>query len=117
VEPDKGYIQTDPLAGKIERPQPILRGRDARMSEELMDMLISECFEKATYNRKNRTDKPSVHLRNVGFTEQFGRRLWLLRSTGARPIELRKPPTMHPRDETLRRRRSNGIIMALAKSL
>ncbi|WP_373650311.1 hypothetical protein [Schlesneria sp. DSM 10557] len=44
----KGFIQTDPLTGRIERPPPILRGRDARMSEELMDLLISECFVKAT---------------------------------------------------------------------
>lgn len=85
----KGFIATNPLAGKIERPQPILRGRDARMSEELMDLLISECFEKATYHRKVRTDKPAVHLRKVGFCEPFGKYLWLLRVTGARPGELR----------------------------
>jgi hypothetical protein len=85
----KGFIRTDPLVGRIERPQPILRGRDARMSEELMDLLIAECFEKATYHRKVRTDKPAVHLRKVGFCEPFGRYLWLLRVTGARPIELR----------------------------
>ncbi|MBP3955355.1 hypothetical protein J8F10_08690 [Gemmata sp. G18] len=86
----KGFILTNPLAGKIERPVPLLRGREARLSDGLMDILISECFERATYNRKNRTGTPAVHLRNVGFTEQFGRLLWLLRSTGARPIELRK---------------------------
>jgi len=85
----KGFIQNDPLTGKIERPQPILRGRDARMSEELMDLLIDECFAKATYNRKNRTDTPAVHLRSVGFCEPFGNFLWLLRLTGARPVELR----------------------------
>jgi hypothetical protein len=54
-----------------------------------MDLLIGECFAKATYHRQNRTDKPAVHLRSVGFTESFGRFLWLLRVTGARPIELR----------------------------
>jgi integrase len=86
----KGFILTNPLAGKIERPVPLLRGREARLSDGLMDVLIAECFERATYNRRNRTGTPAVHLRNVGFTEQFGRLLWLLRSTGARPIELRK---------------------------
>lgn len=85
----KGFIQTDPLSGRIERPQPILRGRDARMSEELMDLLVGECFEKATYHRKRRTDKPAVHLKSSGFTEMFGKFLWLLRLTGARPVELR----------------------------
>jgi integrase len=85
----KGFITTDPLTGRIERPVPILRGRDARMSEELMDLLIAECYEKATYNRLLRTDTPAVHRRKVGFCEQFGRYLWLLRVTGARPIELR----------------------------
>lgn len=85
----KGFITTDPLTGRIERPVPILRGRDARMSEGLMDLLIGECFERATYHRKVRTDKPAVHLRKVGFCETFGRYLWMLRLTGARPIELR----------------------------
>lgn len=85
----KGYIQTDPLTGRIERPQPILRGRDARMSEELMDLLIGECHAKATYNRKKKTDKPAIHHRKVGFSDLFGKFLWLLRVSGARPIELR----------------------------
>ncbi len=85
----KRLIQNDPLTGRIERPQPILRGRDARMSEELMDLLVGECFEKATYNRKVSTDKPAVHLRRVGFCEPFGKFLWLLRLTGARPVEIR----------------------------
>lgn len=85
----KGFIQNDPLTGRIERPQPILRGRDARLPDELMDLMIGACFEKATYNRRLRTDKPAVHRRNVGYCEPFGRFLWLLRQTGARPIELR----------------------------
>jgi integrase len=85
----KRLIESDPLAGRIERPQPILRGRDARMSEELMDVLIGECFAKATYNRTKGTDKPAVHVRNVGFCDTFGKLLWLLRLTGARPGELR----------------------------
>ncbi|HEX4611672.1 MAG TPA: hypothetical protein VH092_25980, partial [Urbifossiella sp.] len=85
----KGFILTNPLAGKIERPVPLLRGREARLSEGLMDVLIAECFVKATYHRKQRTDKPAVHRRNVGFCEPFGKFLWLLRLTGARPIELR----------------------------
>jgi len=54
----KGFIVNDPLSRKIERHQPILRGRDARLQEGLMDLLIGECFEKATYNRQNRTDTP-----------------------------------------------------------
>lgn len=91
----KGFITTDPLTGRIERPVPILRGRDARMSEELMDLLIGECFERATYHRKVRTDKPAVHRRKVGFCEQFGRWLWLLRVTGARPVELRNAEAYH----------------------
>jgi integrase len=85
----KGFIQNDPLTGRIERPQPILRGRDARMSEELMDLLIGECFAKATYHRKKRTNTPAVHHRKTGFSEKFGKFLWLLRLTGARPIEIR----------------------------
>jgi integrase len=85
----KRLIQTDPLAGRVERPQPILRGRDARMPEELMDLLVGECFAKATYHRTKRTGKPAVHLRNSGFSENFGKLLWLLRLTGARPGELR----------------------------
>lgn len=85
----KGFVQSNPLAGRIERPQPILRGREARMSEALMDLLIGECFEKATYHRKLRTDTPAVHRRKVGFCEPFGKYLWLLRITGARPGELR----------------------------
>jgi hypothetical protein len=81
----KGFIATDPLTGRIEQPQPILRGRDARMSEELMDLLIGECFAKATYHRKHRTDKPAVHLRSVGFCEPFGKLLSLLQITGPGP--------------------------------
>jgi integrase len=85
----KGFIQTDPLSGRIERPVPILRGREARMSEELMDLLVGACHEKATYHRKVGTNEPAVHRRKVGFCDQFGKFLWLLRLTGARPIELR----------------------------
>ena len=85
----KGFIQTDPLAGRIERPQPILRGRDARLPDELMDLMIAACFERATYHRTRRTDHPAVHRRTVGYCEPFGKFLWLLRTTGARPIELR----------------------------
>lgn len=55
-----------------------------------MDLLIGECFAKATYHRKVKTDRPAVHHRKVGFSELFGRLLWLLRLTGARPIELGK---------------------------
>lgn len=35
------------------------------------------------------TNEPAIHHRKVGFCDQFGRFLWLLRVTGARPIELR----------------------------
>jgi len=69
----KGFIVNDPLSRKIERHQPILRGRDARLQEGLMDLLIGECFEKATYNRQNRTDTPGGHLKSSGFTEKFGK--------------------------------------------
>ena len=85
----KGFIQTDPLTGKVERPRPLLRGRDARLSNGLMDVLIAECFKKATYSRKNKTDAPAVHAKKKGFCEPFGKFLWLLRISGARPIELR----------------------------
>jgi hypothetical protein len=32
----------DPVTGRVDLPEPALRGREARMSEELMDILISE---------------------------------------------------------------------------
>ena len=73
----------------MERPQPILRGRDARMSEELMDLLIGECFAKATYHRKKQHGQAGRPPRSVGFSEKFGKLLWLLRLTGARPVEMR----------------------------
>jgi integrase len=85
----KDFIKTDPLTGRIERPVPVLRGREARMSEELMDVLLAACFEKAEYHRKEKTDAPAVHHRKKGHCEPFGRFLWLLRLTGCRPIELR----------------------------
>lgn len=85
----KDYIKTDPLTGRIERPVPLMRGREARMSEGLMDVLIGACFEKAEYRRKERTNRPALHHRKGGHCEPFGRFLWLLRLTGARPIELR----------------------------
>jgi integrase len=67
----KGFIQTDPLAGRVELPQPVLRGRDARMSEELMDLLIDEA------------------RRNKMRSQEFADLLWVLRTTGARPGEIR----------------------------
>lgn len=76
----KGFIQTDPLSGKIERPQPILRGREARMSEELMDLLIAE-------SRRNKMK-----------SQEFADLLWVLRETGARPIELRKAEAFNYED-------------------
>jgi hypothetical protein len=67
----KGFIKTDPLAGRVDLPQPVLRGREARMSDELMDLLISEA-------RANK-------MKSVEFADF----LWALRLTGARPGELR----------------------------
>ncbi|HKI37659.1 MAG TPA: hypothetical protein VKA46_37750 [Gemmataceae bacterium] len=41
-----------------------------------MDLLIGECFaSRATYHRKNWTDRPAVHQRHVGFSETFGKLL------------------------------------------
>jgi len=79
----KRIIENDPVAGRIERPQPLLRGRDARLSEELRNLLVGECFARATYKCKNWTGKPAVHLKNVGFCETFGQ---LLRLTGGRAM-------------------------------
>lgn len=67
----KGFIKTDPIAGRVDLPQPVLRGREARMSEELMDLLIDEC-------RQNKMK-----------SQQFADLLWVLRVTGARPGEIR----------------------------
>jgi hypothetical protein len=97
----KDYIKTDPLTGRVERPVPVLRGRDARMSEGLMDVLIGACFEKATYQRTKKTDTPAIHHRTKGHCEPFGRFLWLLRLTGARPIELRSAEAHNYQDGRL----------------
>jgi hypothetical protein len=67
----KGYIRTDPLAGRVDLPEPVLRGREARMSEELMDILISEAHANKMRSR------------------EFGHFLRALQLTGARPGELR----------------------------
>jgi integrase len=67
----KGFIATDPLRGRVDLPAPILRGREARMSEELMDLLI----EESSKNQHKSTE--------------FGELLWVLRQTGARPGEIR----------------------------
>jgi integrase len=67
----KGFIATDPIAGRVDLPQPILRGRDARMSDELCDLLILEA-------RKNKMR-----------SHEFADLMWVLRTTGARPGELR----------------------------
>jgi integrase len=67
----KGFIQNDPLAGRVDLPQPRLRGREASMSDELMDLLIAEA-------RKNKMR-----------SQEFADFLWALRLTGARPGELR----------------------------
>jgi integrase len=67
----KGFIQNDPLAGRVDLPQPILRGREASMSDELMDLLIAEAYANKMRSR------------------EFGDFLRFLRLTGARPGELR----------------------------
>lgn len=67
----KDLIKTNPLAGRVERPQPILRGREASMSDELMDLLISEAYVNKMRSR------------------EWGDFLKFLRLTGARPGELR----------------------------
>lgn len=68
----KGYIATDPLAGRVERPSPVLRGREARMADDLIDLMIAE----------SRVNKMK--------SQEFADLLTVLRETGARPIELRK---------------------------
>lgn len=65
----KGLIQTNPIKGRLTLPTPVLRGREASMSDELMDVLLREAYA----NR----------------SREFGDFLWALRLTGARPIELR----------------------------
>jgi integrase len=67
----KGYIRTDPLAGRVDLPEPVLRWREARMSEELMDLLFAEAHANKMRSR------------------EFGDLIWVLRLTGARPGELR----------------------------
>ena len=67
----KGFIENDPVGGRVDLPQPILRGREARMSDELMDLLIGE----------SRTNKMK--------SQEFADLLWVLRKTGARPGEIR----------------------------
>jgi len=67
----KNLIITDPLAGRVERPQPVMRGREARMSDELIDLLLAE----SDANKMKSTE--------------FGEFLRVLRTTGARPIEIR----------------------------
>lgn len=67
----KGFIKTDPLAGRVDLPVPVLRGREARMPEELMDLLITEAYANKMRSR------------------EWGEFLWVLRLTGARPGEIR----------------------------
>ncbi|MBA4190276.1 MAG: hypothetical protein C0467_20005 [Planctomycetaceae bacterium] len=67
----KGFIQTDPLARRVDLPQPVLRGREASMSEELMDLLIAEAYDNKMQSR------------------EWGDFLKILRLTGARPGEIR----------------------------
>jgi integrase len=67
----KGFIKTDPLARRVDLPQPVLRGREASMSDELMDLLIAEAY------------------RNKMRSREWGDFLKILRLTGARPGEIR----------------------------
>jgi integrase len=63
----KGYVATNPVAEKIELPEPLRRGREARMPDGLCRLLIEKSFSKEF--------------------RLFLKILWL---TGARPVELRR---------------------------
>lgn len=67
----KGFIEKDQLKGRVELPSPVLRGREAKLSEELMDLMISE-------------SKMNQHK-----SSEFAEFMWALRVTGCRPGELR----------------------------
>lgn len=67
----KGFIKTDPIARCVDLPTPVLRGREARLSHALRDLLISEAHKSKFKSR------------------EFGNLLWALKLTGARPGELR----------------------------
>ncbi len=73
----KGLIETDPIGGRVDLPQPVLRGREAAMSAELMDLLIGEA-------RKNKMR-----------SHEYADFMWALRVTGARPGELRHAEAFH----------------------
>src|SRR5215469_10375832 len=63
----KGYIDSNPVYRKVELPRPVRRGREARMTPELCDLLINNCH-----------------------SHQFCAFLRMLRLTGARPAEILK---------------------------
>jgi integrase len=62
----RGYIPYNHLDGKVELPKPVVRGREARMAEDLCELLI-----------------------NAAYSPAFRLFLRLLHLTGCRPIELR----------------------------
>jgi integrase len=68
----KGLIPANPVRGKIELPEPHTRGREARMSPELCQLLIA-----GSYTEEFRI---------------FQRMLWL---TGCRPVEVRMATAGH----------------------
>lgn len=75
-----GHIPANPLKGRVKLPEQNFRGRDARMSKELMDVLDAACEE-------------------AGFrSDSFKVFLWAMRETGARPEELRHATPHHYRN-------------------
>ena len=76
----KGYIRTDPLAKGVQLPRALVRGREAMMSGELMDLLIAEVKTGKT--------------KGVAYSAF----LWALRETGARPVEIRMADAEHYKD-------------------
>lgn len=67
-----GFIRTNPLAGRISLPEAVVRGREARMSPALCDLLLAETRD--------------IHFRAF---------LTGLRLTGCRPVELRHATAAH----------------------
>jgi integrase/recombinase XerC len=61
----EGHLAANPLAGRVRQPTPIGRGESARLSEELLTLLLNEC--------------PHVRIREL---------LVMLHQTGMRPGEL-----------------------------
>ena len=95
----RGLVESDPFAGRLEPddlPAPVVRGEEARMSEELMDLIISEAKHHST---------------------MFAAFLTILRQTGCRPGELRRAQPKHYRGGriTYRWNATDGITHKTAK--